>query len=480
MYNNFIYRTFIAVMILNLLCSLSYGKVKLPAILNTDMVLQQKTKVVLWGTAKPSANVLITTGWDNKRHIIKSDTAGNWRTKVSTPRAGGPYKITFNDGDGGAVTLNNILIGEVWVCSGQSNMEMPMKGFNKQPIENAAQIIADAQNHPDLRVFRVPKVVSAVPLNDCKGQWFITDSETVKNFSAVAYQYARFLQDKLKVPVGIIATYWGGTAIQSWMDEETLRKVPGVIIPKRLDTIPDPEKNPEQSPCILYNSMIQPIAGYTIKGFIWYQGESNRYNPSLYEKLMPVMVDEWRTLWREGELPFYYVQIAPYGYSGPNNYFSALLREVQLKELSRIPNSGMIVSLDAGKQRFIHPPDKTIIGKRLATLALDKTYHIPGIKYELALYQSAQFKGGYANLNFSHTGGGLILKSDSLKNFEIAGEDKIFYPADATVIGKNKLRVSSNQVRQPVAVRYAFKNWVTGSLYNNSGQPVSSFRTDDW
>jgi len=470
----------IIILLVTFLSVSSYAKVKLPAIINNGMVLQQKAKAVLWGTAKPLTDVLINTGWDNKQYVVKSDATGNWRTKVSTPQAGGPYKIIFNDGDGEPVTLNDILIGEVWVCSGQSNMEMPMKGFNKQPIKDAAQIIADAQNHPDIRVFRVPKIVSAVPLNDCKGQWFITDSQTVKNFSAIAYQYAKFLHDKLNVPIGIVATYWGGTAIQSWMDEETLRKVSGVIIPGRLDTILDPEKKPEESPCILYNSMVKPIAGYTIKGFVWYQGESNRYNPALYEKLMPVMVNEWRTLWDQGKLPFYYVQIAPFGYSGPNNYFSAFLREVQLKELSKIPNSGMIVTIDAGKQKFIHPPDKTIVSKRLATLSLDKTYHLPGIKYELALYQSAQFKNGHADLNFSHTAGGLILKDDSLKNFEIAGSDKVFYPANAVIINKNKVRVSADQVKQPVAVRYAFKNWVDGNLFNGNGQPVSSFRTDSW
>ena len=192
------------------------------------------------------------------------------------------------------------------------------------------------------------------------------------------------------------------------------------------------------------------------------------------------MIDEWRTLWGQGKLPFYYVQIAPYGYSGPNNYFSALLREVQLKILPRMPNAGMIVTLDAGKEKFIHPPDKTIVSERLAMLSLDKTYHQPDIKYTTTNFKSVTFTGNHARLSFSNTAGGLIFKNNDTGNFEVAGSDKIFYPAIASIKGKNTVVVTSSQVAQPVAVRYAFKNWVMGNLFNGNGQPVSSFRTDNW
>lgn len=455
-----------------------YGKVKLPAIITDKMVLQQQAKVALWGNAAKGGKVTIITSWNHKQYTTLADTAGNWRLKVNTPKAGGPYQISFNDGD--LLTLNDILIGEVWVCSGQSNMEMPVRGYNKQPILGAAQIIADADKHPAIRVFRVPKIVSPVPLTDCKGKWFETDSVTVKDFSVIAYEYAAKIQAKLHVPIGIIATYWGGTAVQSWMSKSTLEQIPGVKFPPRLDTILDPEKAPELSPTILYNSMIVPIAGYTIKGFVWYQGESNRYNPPLYKKLMPVMVDEWRELWGQGQLPFYYVQIAPFGYSGPNNYFSAVLREVQFKIKDQIPNSGMVVTLDVGKQKFIHPPDKPTISQRLANYALDKTYHQPNGPYLSPDFKTIAINQDKAHLKFTHIGDGLELRTDSLGNFEMAGSDKVFYPAQATLVGKNEVVVQSDKVKEPVAVRYAFKNWCVPSLFGKNGMPVSSFRTDDW
>jgi sialate O-acetylesterase len=471
-------RRFILAIALIWLTSLCYGKVQLPAIINNNMVLQQKSNVALWGHAVKSGKVVIITGWNNKKYTAITDTAGSWQLQVRTPQAGGPFKISFNDGE--LLELSGILIGEVWVCSGQSNMEMPVKGYNKQPILNASQIIDDANKHPAIRIFRVPKIVSAVPLNDCKGKWLETDSQTVKDFSAIAYQYATILQAKLKVPIGILATYWGGTAIQSWMSKKTLSRFAEVNIPERLDTITDPEKAPEQSPAILFNSMIAPIAGYGIKGFIWYQGESNRYNPSLYAKLMPVMVKEWRRLWNLGNLPFYYVQIAPYEYSGPNNYFSALLREVQFKLEHKIPHTGMIVSLDVGKQQFIHPPDKTTISERLSNYALAETYHRLGMTYLSPAFKRMKINKEQLYLKFTNTGGGLQFKDKDTGNFEIAGNDKIFYPAQAVIVKKDQVRVHSDQVKEPVAVRYAFKNWCVGNLYTKEGMPTSSFRTDNW
>lgn len=469
---------FISTLALILIAGLSFGKIQLPAIINNNMVLQQNSNVALWGHAVKSGKVVIVTGWNNKKYTTTADTAGQWHIKINTPKAGGPYKISFNDGE--LLELNNVLIGEVWVCSGQSNMEMPVKGYNKQPILNAAQIISEASKHPAIRIFRVPKVVSTVPLNDCKGKWFETDSQTVKDFSAIAYQYAAILHAKLNVPVGIISTYWGGTAVQSWMSKKILSQFAEVKISDRLDTIRDPEKAPEQSPAILFNSMIAPIAGYGIKGFVWYQGESNRDHPALYEKLMPVMVSEWRQLWDMGTLPFYYVQIAPYGYSGPSDYFSALLREAQFKVEDKIPNAGMVVSLDVGKQKFIHPPDKTTISERLANYALAKTYHQAGITYLSPVFVGMKINNEQAYLKFTNTGDGLVLKSDEPDNFEIAGDNRVFYPAKVVTVTNDQVVVQSDKVKNPVAVRYAFKNWCQGNLFNKGGMPASSFRTDNW
>lgn len=451
----------------------------LPSIFNNDMVLQQKTKVLVWGTAQKNRKVQITPSWDHHTYLATADSTGKWNIRITTPAAGGPYQISFSS-ESWQRTLNNILIGEVWVCSGQSNMEMPLKGYKNQPVLHGDSLISDAGNYPGIRVFRVPKVVSPEPLSDCNGHWFTNNTQNASEFSAIAYQYALLLHQKLQVPVGIIETYWGGTAIQSWMGETCLRQFPDAWMTSRPDTIKDPEKDPEHSPSILYNSMIAPIAGFTTRGFIWYQGESNRYNPLFYKELMPAMVKEWREDWGNEKLPFYFVQIAPYKYNWKNDYFSAILRESQLKAMHVIPFSGMAVSLDAGKEKFIHPPDKTIISQRLSHWALAKTYHLKGIAYAGPELKKMKVKAGKAYLTFIYTGKGLYASNGQLKNFEMSGSDHVFYPAQATLIGKNKVVVQCNQVRVPLAVRYAFKNWVTGDLYNSDGLPASSFRTDDF
>lgn len=472
-------RIYIAIILFFLTGSVA-GQIHLPAIISDNMILQQKADALLWGTASKNSRISISMGWNKHQYTTATDSEGNWKIKVPTPQAGGPYQIIFKT-DKDSITIKNILIGEVWVCSGQSNMEMPLKGYRKQPVLNAEEIISDADNHPDIHVFRVPKVVSSVPLEDCEGKWYETNSTTAPDFSAVAYQYAKILNDKLHVPVGIIATYWGGTAIQSWMSEKNLSQFPEAWLSTRLDTITNPEKDPEKSPAILLNSMIMPVASYTIKGFIWYQGESNRFNPLFYRKLMPAMVKEWRGLWESGNLPFYYVQIAPYGYWDPKHeQFSAVLRESQLKAMKEIPNSGMVVSLDAGKEKFIHPPDKTIVSKRLSYWALGKTYHQEGISYAGPVFKKMKIRGGKAYLCFDNADRELVLKNGESENFEIAGSDRIFYKAKAKIINKNRIEVQSEKVKKPVAVRYAFKNWVIGDLYNKEGLPASSFRTDDW
>ncbi len=444
----------------------------LPAVISSNMVLQQQSEAALWGTAANNAKVTVTTSWNKKQYTIKAGANGAWKIKVQTPAAGGPYQITISDGT--PITLSNILIGEVWFCSGQSNMEMPVKGFKNQPVLHAADIMMEADN-PQIRLFKVPKKISRTPLGTCNTSWEVSNAETAGNFSAVGYQFAKMLQEKLKVPAGIMEATWGGTVIEAWMDEQSLRPFAGEIkVPAVTDTI---KLNPND-PTGLYNGMVAPLAGYTIKGALWYQGESNRLRAAQYQQLMPALVKDWRGLWDSGEWAFYYVQIAPFVYGGDKGE-TFLLREAQLKALPQIPNAGMAVSMDVGEEKNIHPADKTIISKRLLYNALAKTYGYKGVPYAGPELKSMQVATDTVKLMFNNAANGLTSFGKPLANFEVAGADKVYHPATAwiTLYG---IAVKSEEVKAPVAVRYGFKDWMVGSLFNTEGLPASSFRTDEW
>lgn len=449
----------------------SQANIVLPAIISNNMVLQQNSKVRLWGSATSGRQVCVQPSWGKKRYTTVADGSGAWEIMVGTSPAGGPFQISFKEGE--ELVISNVLLGEVWLCSGQSNMVMPLKGYDKnQFVLNSVELMEGSGKFNQVRFFEVPKVVSPVPLTDCNGSWKVSNSENAPNFSALAYQYARAITENLHVPVGIISACWGSTAIQSWMSESNLRKFPEIQISQRLDTMKIPAANPESVCAVLFNGMISPVTRYGIKGFLWYQGESNK-DPRLYQALLPAMVQEWRSVWNRGKLPFYYVQIAPYNYQDRN---TAFVREAQLN--ARIPNSGMIVTIDAGQANRIHPPDKTVISERLARYVLAKTYTLDDVAYKSPRLKSFKFRSGHAVLIFKNVSKGLISKNDTLAHFEVAGRDKIFHPAVAEIKSKSKLNVSSKQVSKPVAVRYAFKNWVTGDLFNSEDLPASSFRTD--
>lgn len=456
-----------------LLClSGAEAKIILPSVFSDNMVLQQKDNVKIWGKADVNKAVGITTSWNNKEYKTTADRLGNWQTSITTPAAGGPYTITISDGQ--KLTIKNVLIGEVWVCSGQSNMEMPVKGFGNQPVLNSNDILLGSDN-PQIRLIRYERALERSARFDCKStSWQVSDIENAKNFSAVGYQFAQMLQKKLKVPVGMIMSTWGGTKIEAWMTTNSLRPFPEIKIPAPGDTA-EIIKN---DPTVLFNAMINPFLGYGIKGVLWYQGEQNRSNPEIYDRLMVSMVDEWRKLWNRGQWPFFYVQIAPYRYNdklGPAN----LLREAQLKASSQIQNSGMVVTMDAGAEKFIHPSDKTTVSKRLFYLAMANTYGMTGLPHESPVYKSMKIDKDRVILSFSNAENGLSSFGKSLSAFEIAGEDKVFYPAKAAITGAGVI-VQSDNVKNPVAVRYAFKDWVEGDLFNSEGFPASPFRTDNW
>jgi len=460
------------------------AKVKLPSILGDNMVLQQKTAVKIWGWAGENAKIKVTTSWDKKTYFTTSDSKGSWLLAVNTPIAGGPYQISISDGE--TLTLNNILIGEVWFCSGQSNMEMPMRGFDRQPLKGANSVIAKAKANTPIRMFTTDskdgiwvRQFDKKPQTDCKGQWLENSSENVANISATAYYFARYVQEVLGVPVGIIISSWGGSIVESWMSREAIAPFKEINL-SILDDNTEINK-PNATPCVLYNAKIAPLTNFTIKGFLWYQGESNRKNADVYARLMPAFVSDLRARWNIGEFPFYFVQIAPFNYEGADSTSAARLREVQLQNMNDIPNSGMVTTMDIGHPVYIHPVDKETVGERLALWALGATYGRKGFVYATPVYKSMEKKDQKIYINLKNAEQGISPMWTDLKGFEIAGADKVFYAAKAEIeTSTARLAVSSIKVPDPVAVRYAYKNFVEASIFGLSGIPVAPFRTDNW
>lgn len=624
----------------------------LPSIFSDNMVLQQQSNVAFWGKTTPGKTVVINPEWSNKSYAAKADEAGNWKTKIATPAYGGPYTIILNDGE--SITLSNVMIGEVWVCSGQSNMEMPLAGWGK--IDNYEKEIA-AADYKNIRLFQVDHITSNGALSDAKvinNSWTPCNSKSVAEFSSAAYFFAREIYQKTGIPIGLIHTSWGGTIAEAWTSAATIQGMPdfadafkrlssdpaaptyaeelskwqkmvsekdagsgtgnagwlaaaiddsswekmvlptffdqsilpgfdGVVyfrkkitIPKswegksvtlklgtiddnditffngekigategynipRIYTIPaDQVKSGDNviavrvfdggggggiygdqniltitstngetisldgawkykvglnltevpsmpvsndgpnRPTVLYNAMINPFIQYTIRGAIWYQGESNADRAYQYSTLFPAMIKDWRSKWKIGDFPFYFVQLANYMQRVPEPAPSAWaeLRDAQRQTLS-LPNTGMAVTIDIGNADDIHPKNKQEVGRRLALIALAKTYG-KGTAYSGPEFVSQQIKGNTILLNFKNINGGLIARNGDLKGFAIAGADQKFYWAKASIQGK-QIIVSSADVPNPVAVRYAWANNPECNLYNGAGLPASPFRTDNW
>ena len=461
------------------------AKVKLPHVLASNMVLQQDSNVKLWGKAKPNAKLSIKTSWDNKTYKTTVANDSTWLVTVKTPKADNKaYQIVFNDGE--KTQLDNILMGEVWFCSGQSNMEMPMRGFDRQPLRGTNAIIAKQKPTTPIRMFITDskkgswfRQFSKTPQADCYGEWLDNRPENVSVTSATAYFFAQYLQDVLDVPVGLIVSTLGGAKVEPWMSREAISQFKDI----KLDILNNDKKpNIWQDPCVLYNAKIAPFLNYNIKGFLWYQGESNRNNADQYRYLMEAFVKDLRGKWGLGELPFYFVQIAPYRYGNPDATDAAKLREVQALNAKEIPNSGMVCTLDIGAPNFIHPVDKETVGTRLALLALGQTYGRKGFGYLTPTYKSMEKKDGKIYINMDNAPyGGVCPMWTSLKGFDIAGEDKVFHPAFAEVEEKTcRLAVSSKDVPNPVAVRYCYHNYAEASVFNLYGLPLAPFRTDNW
>jgi sialate O-acetylesterase len=445
----------------------AYGKIRLPHVIASNMVLQQQSSSTLWGWADPGEKIIVTTSWNNAVDSVVTTGDANWKIKVNTPAAGGPYTITLKGWS--TVVLENVMIGEVWVCSGQSNMEWSSN-------QNLKQIMDELPNsaNNNIRLFHTPKTTSAHPQDDLEGQWKVCSPESLKGFSAVGYFFGKKLQQDLNVPIGLINASWGGTPAETWTPEE---KVWGDDeLKKAAAAIKESQWWPK-TPGLAYNAMISPLANFSIAGAIWYQGESNTGTAATYKKLFTTMIDAWRKAWHK-EFPFYYVQIAPYTYGDKN--IGALLREQQTMTLS-FPNTGMVVITDlVDNVKDIHPINKRDVGIRLANIALAETY-----KQNIPVYKSPMFSRMEVNKDkaivyFDNAPNG-FMTNDNKKatEFYIAGEDKNFLPADVK-IEKNRIIVSNKQIKTPVAVRFSFSNTAMSNLFSKEALPVAPFRTDDW
>lgn len=457
-----------------LLLMLNAGaKVVLPKIFSDGMVMQRNTNANLWGTAGIGRMVKVKPSWTAKIYSVKADAEGKWKLSVKTPDAGGPYQLTFNDGT--ETTLKDIMMGEVWICSGQSNMEMPMRGFRHQFVDNADEDILHS-NDPLLRSFTVKEVGGIAPADTVAGSWQKACPATVCNLSATAYYFGRELREILNVPVGLVVTCWGGSTCEAWMAGDWLKAFPEIKLPTSQSQL----VHPNLIPTALYNGMLHPLLGLSMRGVIWYQGEANVTRYQSYSRLFSTLIKGWRTQWGEGDFPFYYCQIAPFGY--PYNkpiYNSAFLREQQSKVETMVPNTGMAVLLDAGLEHAVHPRKKYVAGHRLALLALENTYGIRGITSRSTCFKDAVFRNDTVIVSFSRSRMGVTGKNGFKSDlFEVAGEDRHFYPAKAWLV-QEKMYVKSDSVSKPVSVRYAFKNYVEGDLYSDN-LPVSSFRSDEW
>jgi sialate O-acetylesterase len=446
------------------------AQLRLPAIFSDHMVLQRGTPDPVWGWADAGAHV--TVRFAGQSHSTTAGPDGRWMIRLDSPEASAePRELTVHAETGvtsETIRFQDVVVGEVWLMSGQSNMQMPLRGYTSQPVLRSNDAVARA-NDRRLRLFSAAHTVADEPAEDVEGRWETSTSGNAFDFSAVGHAFITYLTDVLGVPFGAIDTSWGGTPVEAWTEASTLMGIPGVDLTRD-------RRGPQHNPSALYNGMIAPLVPYGIRGALWYQGESNVGAAHLYEQIFSGMIDSWRTQFDRGDFPFYFVQIAPYEYGERN---SAYLREAQLNTMLNVPNTGMASTMDIGLERNIHPPEKILVGQRLAYWALAKTYGTEGVQYSGPVYRQMTIEDGTAVLDFDHALDGLSSFGAELTGFTVAGADQEFHPAQATIAG-GRLHVSSEAVPNPVAVRYAWQNWIVGSLFNSAGLPASSFRTDKW
>jgi len=442
-----------------------FAIIRLPPIMSSNMVLQQNSQVTLWGWSDASERFTIICSWKTSIDSVTALNSGKWKAKISTPAAGGPYTITIK-GRSNTIVLENILIGEVWICSGQSNMEMSNTQQIKDELPNS--------HNDNIRFFTVAKATAEYPQDFADGRWVSCNEETLRRFSAVGYFFGKKLHQELNVPIGLIQSAWSGTPVELWEPNDVIESDP--IMKEAATKIRDVTYRPNK-PGLIYNAMIYPISNYTIAGTIWYQGEGNTTRAHAYQKMFTGMIGAWRKQFNK-EFPFYYVQIAPYTYE--NTYEAALLMEQQTRSLS-YPKTGMVVITDlVDNVKNQHPVNKLDVGLRLANMALVETYQKNIPVYKSPLYKRMEVSKGKINLYFDNAPNGFTIKGDGEPTeFLIAGSDQNFLPADVK-LEKDRIVVSNKQIPDPVAVRFSFSNTGMSNLFNKEGLPVTPFRTDDW
>ena len=485
--------------------------VRLPSIFTDNMVLQRDMPVPVWGWADPGEKVTVRVL--DQTQTAEPGAGGKWMVKLSALKTGGPLTVTVSGKN--TITLQNVLVGEVWLCSGQSNMQMTVSGCNRAEEEIAAA------NYPQIRLVSVPTVGTQEPQNNFKGRWAQCSPKSVGGFSAVGYFFGRELYRNLNVPIGLIHCSWGGSSCEAWVKRSRLQadpqyrellakwdhdcatfdlekvkaaykvqmdkwnvaaasaKAAGKPAPQQPRFAGDMRVG-QHRPANCYNGMLLPLEPVAIRGAIWYQGESNAGRAYQYRSLFPLMIKNWREDWRQGDFPFYFVQLANFMAVKPEPAESAWaeLREAQTMSL-KVPHTGQAVIIDIGEAANIHPKDKQDVGKRLALWALAKDYG-KELEYSSPMYKSMNCKGNQIAIHFDHLGGGLVAKDGAeVKGFAIAGADKKFVWANAKVVSGTVI-VSSPNVAKPVAVRYAWADNPVCNLYSEDGLPVCPFRTDTW
>ncbi len=493
------------------LASAVWADVKLPGVFGDHMVLQRDASIPVWGWAEPGEEIAVRLAQQSKK--TKADGEGKWSVKLDPMKAGGPYVLSVQGKN--VVEKRDVLVGEVWLCSGQSNMVMTVNGCLNRDAEIAA---ADC---PRIRMLTVARKTAEKPQEHCEGTWAVCSPKTVGGFSAAAYFFGRRLHDELDVPVGLINSSWGGTPIQAWTSRKAQQaveelaplveayekavaaydpaaaakryekqraawkaaaakaKAEGTKFTQRRPRAPLPPQESPNSPGTLYNGMIAPLAPYAIRGAIWYQGESNAGNAKLYGRQLRTMIAQWRSVWCQGDFPFLFVQLPNFMAPQQNPSETGgwpLVREQMLQTLA-VPNTGMAVTIDVGEANDIHPRNKQDVGKRLAQWALAKTYGKDLVACG-PLYKSMRRDGDKIVLAFDDADG-LAARGGQLKGFAIAGQDRKFVWAQAKIEG-NTVVVSSSEITEPVAVRYGWANNPEGTLVNQAGLPASPFRTDSW
>lgn len=501
----------------------AWAEIKLASPFTDHLVLQREMKVPVWGMADPGEQV--TVEFAGQKKSTKADKAGQWRVDLDPMTASADARTLTVTGSAGkqALKLEDVLVGEVWIGSGQSNMDFSMSKKVKSfaGVTNEEAEIA-AANHPLIRMFTGDPIRTNQPQSRVPGEWRVCSPETAPAFSAVGYFFARQLQKDIQVPIGILTLSFGASTAEAWIRREALEadaqlkpmverfdeavlafrtNAPAVAAPPRSEDVSNPSgttnqaanagqgrggrgrggpRNPVQdqhNPTVLFNGMIQPVIPYAIRGVIWYQGESivgGDAGRKLYPRVQAALIEDWRKLWGEGDFPFYIVQLA--GQEAGSN--SPVVREAQATVLS-LKNTGMAVTTDIGEAHNVHPRNKQDVGDRLARIALANVYGRK-IEYSGPMYESMKIEGNSIRLKFSHLGGGLVARGGPLKWFVIAGADKKFVPAEARIDGDSVV-VNSPDVAAPEAVRYAWVNYPEGcNLFNAAGLPAAQFRTDQW